>query len=82
MNTVNCYMPDNKYLNEILYKWKNDNIKFVGIIHSHIGRETLSLADLFYAENVMISNSMDELFMALFILERNKLVCYKLAKNK
>lgn len=78
MNTGNSYNPNVKYLNEILEEWNDNNIKFIGIIHSHMRRKTLSLADLYFAEKLMKSNLIEELIMSLFIIERHEIICYKI----
>lgn len=63
------YEPDIEFLNEQIEKWAEQSIMFAGIIHSHmVGQESLSVADIEYAEKMFWANpGLRKMFFPLII---------------
>ena len=66
----NQYSPDVVALNKVLAEWYKNGIGFAGIIHSHPGnKNTLSSADIFYAQQICQVCKMKEVLMLLYMPE-------------
>ncbi|MBQ8764963.1 MAG: hypothetical protein IJZ12_03480 [Clostridia bacterium] len=51
------YCPNVKFLNQVISeKWANQNIEFVGFMHSHLNNTVLSLQDVIYARDILKQN--------------------------
>lgn len=81
-NSENSYVPNVSFLNEAIKKWANENVEFLGIIHSHPSFSTgPSLEDLKYAVNLKRKNPfLNRLFFPIVI--DNKIVFYELLNDK
>lgn len=65
-----AYSPDVEYLNEVLQKWEEEDITFVGFVHSHPVYFTHpSTADESYAEKIMKAFGISEVFMPIVMTE-------------
>ena len=65
-NSTEFYIPDVTILNQVIRSWKQNDIKFAGMIHSHLrGRKQLSASDVEYAKKIMRSMSIDKLYMLI-----------------
>ena len=67
---IGCYIPNVKKLNNIINIWNENNIKFCGIIHSHINKQaSLSSGDIEYIKKIMLSasNKYTALYFPLFV---------------
>ena len=65
-NTSEFYIPDVMRLNKGIISWRQEGIRFIGMIHSHIrGRNKLSTSDIDYANKIMESMNMERLYMLL-----------------
>lgn len=57
-SSVSSYTPNAKVLNEVInVKWANDDIRFVGVIHSHLINKELSREDIDFARDVLNSST-------------------------
>lgn len=66
----NEYLPDTAALNKVLAEWYENNIRFVGLIHSHpTDKSTLSAADISYARQICRICGMDDVLMLLYLPE-------------
>ena len=51
------YHPNVDFLNQVINeKWVNENIEFVGFVHSHLNNDDLSLQDTIYARDILKEN--------------------------
>lgn len=51
------YYPSENVINNILDKWDNEDVKFLGVIHSHrCGLSNLSQQDIIFARAIIASN--------------------------
>ena len=65
-NSTEYYIPDINTLNKALIEWSNKNIRFCGMIHSHLlGRNKLSSSDIDYGRRILSSMNMDSIYMLL-----------------
>lgn len=65
-NSTEYYIPDINTLNEALIEWRNKDIQFCGMIHSHLlGRNKLSPSDIDYGKQILTSMNMDSIYMLL-----------------
>ena len=65
-NTSEFYIPDVMQLNKGIISWRQEGIRFIGMIHSHLrGRNKLSTSDIEYANKIMKSMNMERLYMML-----------------
>lgn len=79
------YSPSVEYLNAVLKDWKEKDITFYGIFHTHyFGVETLSAGDKEYIMKIM--NSMPEtitkLYFPLVVMPQRKMIAYAAVKEK
>ncbi len=80
-STENEYIPDVKKLNKLLSEWKEEKIRFFGIIHSHHERKNLSAADVQYARQILDLNRFGEVSMLLYILQTREMILYHVNGN-
>ena len=51
------YYPNVVFLNQVINEeWANENIEFVGFVHSHLNNDTLSIQDVIYARDILKEN--------------------------
>lgn len=75
--TATQYIPDTKALNCVILDWFQQEVYFVGFVHSHNKRmPQLSWADRNYAQTIKRGCHMDAVFMLLYILETNAFHAY------
>lgn len=66
--TARTYTPDTDKLNEVIRKWSQSGITFVGFVHSHpANRVTLSSVDIRYAEKIKRCCGMSEILMLIYL---------------
>ena len=81
-NVINgkaIYVPDVKQLNCILEGWNREEMKFIGLFHSHMHeQETLSGMDREYIERIVkaLAGRGDALYFPI-IIPREKIIVYK-----
>ena len=52
------YSPNVDFLNQIINgKWANEEIEFVGFVHSHLNNDKVSLQDIIYCRRILKKNS-------------------------
>lgn len=74
------YTPNVSLLNEIIEKWSNESIDFLGIYHTHFNDvETLSCGDKTYIERIVLSMpaAIDHLCFPVVTLPTRGMVCYE-----
>ncbi len=51
------YCPNVDFLNQVINeKWANENIEFIGFVHSHLNNCEISTQDIKYARQVLANN--------------------------
>ena len=77
------YTPDIKALNKIIAEWAEEDIEFIGFVHSHPqNSERLSPQDVHYAQNIMRTCDMPEILMMLYLPDTEELYQYILFPDK
>ena len=79
------YSPDVNKLNQVIQLWKEQEIVFCGIFHTHyFGVETLSAGDISYIGQIMKSmpESIKKLYFPLVVLPQREMVAYAAVKEK
>lgn len=74
------YTPDVQKMNQVIAKWQNNNIEFMGIFHSHFfGVATLSPEDKKYIERIMrnMPAFIERLFFPIVVMPQREMVSYK-----
>lgn len=57
-SSISSYIPNAKALNELInIKWAKENIRFIGMIHSHLINKELSKEDIEFARDVLNSST-------------------------
>ena len=57
-SSISSYIPNTRKLNEIINDvWKNKNIEFIGVIHSHLINNEISDDDMDFAKAILSSSS-------------------------
>ena len=73
------YRPNVNYLNDVISKWSDNDIEFLGIFHSHFGgARTLSLGDVEYITRIMKSmpTHINLLYFPIVVQPNSELVPY------
>lgn len=79
------YTPNVEKMNQIIAEWKEKNIDFMGIYHSHFfGVDTLSEGDRKYIECIMKSmpKSINILYFPIIVMPQKVMVCYRAILNE
>jgi len=76
------YVPDVQKLNHVISDWRKRRISFMGIVHSHKTRETLSYADVLYARKVLTWNRMETILFPLYISDLKDLLVYMVTSSE
>lgn len=75
--TKSRYIPDVQKLNTVIQNWAEENIAFIGFVHTHPkGSERLSSRDIEYAEKIKTQCSLSEILMLLYIPAEEKFLQY------
>lgn len=73
INSGNTYKPNTLKTNEVIKEWYNDDVEFIGIIHSHPENITqLSYSDIEYAHKLMGLNSFSRFIMIICVSSPTK----------
>lgn len=57
-SSISSYIPNAKVLSDIInVKWAKENIRFIGMIHSHLINKELSKEDIEFARDVLNSST-------------------------
>ncbi len=78
------YVPNVKVLNEIIQRWKDEDITFSGIFHTHyFSIRTLSHGDRCYIEAIMqnMPDEVKELYFPIVVMPQKEMVAYKAIKD-
>lgn len=78
------YTPNVKLLNDVIAKWKEEEIIFSGIFHTHyFGVKTLSHGDQCYIEKIMRSmpDDVNELYFPIVVMPQKEIVAYKAIRD-
>lgn len=52
------YCPNVDFLNQVINeKWANEDIEFVGFVHSHLNNDKVSIQDIIYCRRILKKNS-------------------------
>ncbi len=73
------YSPNVDFLNSCILQWQSENIRFLGMFHTHfVGVKTLSDADKKYIELIMsaMPDEIEYLYFPVFVLPDRKLCGY------
>ena len=76
------YHPDISKINNILNKWNEQKIQFVGLIHSHINSNKLSYSDVEYARKIISLNKICGIYMFLYIITTGEFVAFYVNNEK
>ncbi len=79
--TLDIYIPDIVKLNQVINEWAQSHVRFLGIIHSHFSKSTLSYADVEYARLMLRSNLMERINMPILVIESNTIKNYIVREN-
>jgi len=73
------YYPNVERLNECINDWKNINIQFYGIVHTHLQKERLlSIGDKQYIRTIMLTMPVNVRFLYFpIVLPQNEIVAYE-----
>lgn len=77
----NEYIPNTIFLNKILEEWQENNIDFIGIIHSHKERTKLSYSDIEYARQIIKHNNLCKVHMLIYVIKFKKIFDYVVYEN-
>ena len=75
------YIPRVEFLNNEIRSWNEKGVNYIGLIHSHKSRRTLSYADIEYARNIINLNNIPQIHMFLFVLDTKELIDYIVYEN-
>ena len=78
------YEPNINYLNSKIQKWEENEIKFMGIFHTHFGGSSnLSSGDKEYIRNIMndMPAGVDCLWFPIAVLPERKFISYKVERG-
>ena len=68
-SSSNSYTPDCTAINEVLDQWGEEDIRMVGIIHSHADSGGFpSCGDLIYCERIMKAGNYDRFYLPIVTL--------------
>ena len=73
------YIPNIKLLNEVIKKWQNEDILFMGIYHVHFWNvETLSKGDSVYIEKIIrnMPEKIGKLYFPIVVMPKRHMVVY------
>lgn len=73
------YVPDVVYLNNVIEKWKEQNILFCGMFHTHFfGVRTLSQGDKRYINHILsaMPKTINRLYFLIVLPETKEMVVY------
>lgn len=73
------YSPNTDYLNKCILQWQNENVRFLGMFHTHfVGVKTMSDADKKYIELIMsaMPEEIGYLYFPIFVLPHGELCGY------
>lgn len=79
------YMPNVKFLNDVIKEWQEEGVEFKGIFHSHyFGIKTLSDGDKKYIRLIMRSMpvEIESLYFPIAVMPERELVVYKAYRYK
>lgn len=76
------YRPDGTGLQRVIHMWKSENIRFLGVIHTHTREDALKLSrkDLQFVRTMLQLNPGLEMVMAI-LAKGGKMVLYKFAPD-
>ena len=79
ITTESRYTPDVKVLNKVICEWAEQQIEFIGFVHSHPKSEPrLSLGDITYANRIKEVCIISKILMVIYIPGENVLHQYVL----
>lgn len=82
-SSANEYVPNTDLLNKVIDNWKSRDIKFLGIIHSHIDNPLLSDKDIQMALKILDLNPfIESILMPIFIIKDQEFRWYKVSKHQ
>lgn len=81
INSDVSYVPNVKKMNLQIKSKIEDGFHFLGFIHSHFERMTLSAADILYAKKAIELNNVDSMMMFLYVIKNDEFICYIVSKD-
>lgn len=83
INLTDKYVPKVETMNVVLEEWSERNIKFIGIIHSHLEDAAISSKDIIMARKILaINDSLESVLMPVYTLKDKKIRWYEIDSNK
>lgn len=79
----NMYVPNIKYLNEIIFEWEKQSVELYGVFHTHpMGQTTLSNDDIVTIKNIMMALPESVKFLYFPIVIPNDMIYPYVAKRE
>ena len=73
------YSPNVDFLNQVINEeWANENIEFIGFVHSHLNNSEISQQDIKYARQILANNKyLDVILLGIVNLsEKLNFICW------
>ncbi|MBQ7820880.1 MAG: hypothetical protein IJ391_01165 [Clostridia bacterium] len=75
------YSPNCKMLEKTIEIWREYNIIFAGIVHSHHQNIEPSSEDIYYMRQIISTNNLSQILLGIVLTPKKTLTLYSVTKN-